>query len=257
MKKVFIGLFTLTSILLVGCSSDETSDVSRVTTYPVITLSGDDPAFVPVGSSYTDPGAVGTVGGVEIELETRFVGRYRGSISTELDTNVSDIYNLEYTATNEDGFSATATRQVIVANTGDLVNSIEGLYTATTRRNGNLLPASQGSSVDMEYILIWKNTDGTYQVSDAFGGWYLLGRNIAGSETPGGTINAVDIATNNFTFPGGTLTNLYFGGEAEITGLTVNPATKQLVLTTAWLAPNASGPPTAYEFVSTLTQVPF
>lgn len=254
MKKVFIGLFTLTSILLVGCNNEDTDNVSRVTTYPVITLSGDDPAFVPVGTSYTDPGAIATVGGVEVELETRFVGRYRGSISSELDTNVSDIYNLEYTATNTDGFSATATRQVIVANTGDLVNSIEGLYTATTRRNGNLLPASQGSSVDMEYILVWKNTDGSYSVSDAFGGWYLLGRNIAGSETPGAVINAIDIPSNNFTFTGGPLTNLYFGGDANITGLTVNPVTKQLVLTTAWVAPG--NPPTNYEFVSTLTQVP-
>jgi len=253
MKKILIGLFILTSGLFISCEKDDSMGVSKTTVYPVITLSGDDPAFVPVGSSYTDPGAVGTVGGEPIDLTTRFVGKYRGSISTELDTNVSDIYNLEYTAENSDGFTATATRQVIVAKTGDLVNSIEGLYTATTRRNGSLLPASQGSSVDMEYILIWKNDDGTYGISDAFGGWYALGRNIANSETPGGTIVANNIAANDFSFPG-TLTNTYFFGTANITSLTVDPATKQLVLRTSW---TTVPPVTVYEFVITLTQVQF
>lgn len=252
MKKTILSILIASSALFMSCENDDSAGVSKTTIYPVITLSGDDPAFVPVGTSYTDPGAVGTVGGNEVELQTRFVGKYRGNISDVLDTNVSDIYNLEYTATNEDGFSATATRQVIVAKTGDLVTSIEGLYTSTTRRNGNLLPASQGSSVDMKYILIWKNTDGTYGVSDAFGGWYALGRKILGSETPDGVIVANNIALNDFSFPG-TLTNTYFGGTAHISGLTVNPVTKTLVLTTSW---DTVAPTTHYEFVSTLTQVP-
>ncbi|HMI08588.1 MAG TPA: immunoglobulin-like domain-containing protein [Flavobacterium sp.] len=253
MKKIFISLLLVTGGLFVSCDKDESEGLSKTTIYPVITLSGDDPAFVPVGSTYVDPGAVGTVGGNEIELQTRFVGVYRGTVSETLDTNKSDFYNLEYTAENEDGFSATATRQVIVYKTGDLVNSIEGLYTSTTRRNGSLLPASQGSSVDQEYILIWKNDDGTYGVSDAFGGWYALGRSIGvTSATQGGTI-AGDIATNTFTFPGNPLTNEYFGGVANITGLTVNPVTKTLVLTCDWVAPG--NPPTNYTFVSTLTQV--
>lgn len=49
---------------------------------------------------------------------------------------------------------------------GDLVNSIEGVYLSTTRRNGSLLPASQGSSVDQQYVYVWKNSNGTYGVSD-------------------------------------------------------------------------------------------
>jgi hypothetical protein len=251
MKKIFISLLLVTGGLFVSCDKDDSEGISKTTVFPIITLAGDDPAFVPVGTPYTDPGAVATVGGAEIPLETRFVGKYRGSISTELDTNISDIYNLEYTAENADGFTATATRQVIVAKTGDLANSIEGLYIATTRRNGSLLPASQGSSVDMEYILIWKNDDGTYGISDAFGGWYALGRNIPNSETPDGTIVANNIAANDFSFPG-TLTNTYFFGTANITSLTVDPVTKTLVLKTSW---TTVPPVTVYEFVVTLTQV--
>lgn len=253
MKKIFLSLCIVTSALFVSCEKDDSEGLSKTTVFPIITLAGDDPAFVPQGSAYTDPGAVGTVAGNEIELQTRFVGVYRGSVSETLDTNRSDFYNLEYTAENEDGFTATATRQVIVYNTGDLVNSIEGLYTSTTRRNGNLLNPTQGSSVDMEYILIWKNDDGTYGVSDAFGGWYALGRSIGPTSATQGGIIAGDIPTNNFTFPGNPLDNQYFGGVANITGLTVDPVTKTLVLTTTWVAPG--NPPTNYTFVSTLTQV--
>lgn len=253
-KKIGL-LATFASVFaMVSCDNNEPEISSRAqpTYYPIITLSGDDPAYVHAGDTYVDPGAVATINGEEVPLETRFVGKYRGNVYTDLDTSVSDIYNLEYSAVNSDGFTTTATRQVIVAETGDLVNNIAGLYRVTTRRNGTLLPASQGSSVDMEYILIWKNPDGTYGLSDAAGGWYAIGRNIPDSETPGGIIVANNIATNDFSFPA-TMTNTYFGGTATITSLTVNPATKTLVLVSPWLAP----PATNYVFELTMTQVEF
>jgi len=253
LKKIsLLGVFAAT-IAFSSCSNEaEIGSRDTPTYYPVITLSGDDPAFVEAGGSYTDPGAVGTIDGVEVPLSTRFVGKYRGNVYTELNTSVSDVYNLEYSAVNADGFTSSASRKVIVAETGDLVNSIAGLYTVTTRRNGALLPASQGSSVDMEYILIWKNTDGTYGISDAAGGWYAIGRNIADSETPGGIIVANNIATNDFSFPA-TMTNTYFGGVATISNLTVDPVTKTLVLTSPWLAP----PSTNYTFELVMKQVQF
>ena len=209
-----------------------------------------NPIFVELGTSFTEPGAVATANGEPIDMTTTYVGRYRDNVFEEtLDANVSDIYNTEYTAINEDGFPAVSSRKVIVAETGDLVNSIAGLYTSTVFRNGTQgNPAS--NYTDIEYILIWENADGSYGISDTFGGWYEFGRAIALSETPGGIIVANDIATNDFSFPG-TQTNRYFGGAAEITGLTVNPVTKTLVLTTTWDA--APG----YTFVSTLTQVQF
>ena len=246
-KKLVLGVLAL-SMALSSCST-ENEIGSTVTVYPIITLSGDDPYFVEAGGSFTDPGAVATIGDEEVPIETEFVGRYRGNVSTTLDTNISDIYNLNYTAINEDGFEAVASRQVIVAKTGDLVNSIEGLYTSTVFRNG--VQGSPASAyTDIEYILIWKNADGTYEMSDSFGGWYLFGRAIAESETAGGVIVANDITTNNFSFPG-TQTNRYFGGTSEITGMTVDPVAKTINVTTTWLAPPSSN----YTFTFTLTQV--
>lgn len=245
MKKIIIASLVLTSALLTSCDEKDTANVSKITNYPIITVSGDDPYFVPQGTTYVDPGAVAMEGSNEIDVTTTAAGKYRGG--TTLDTNITDEYLVTYTATNADGFDGTANRKVIVYKTGDLVTSIEGVYTCTISRNG-VTPSAAYQNI--KYIYIWKNTDGTYQISDAFGGWYEYGRALGvGYITPGGTIEAVDIATNSFTFPGNPLTNTGFGGTAKLTDLTVNAATKTLVLTCTWLAP------TAYTFVSTLKQV--
>lgn len=240
-------LFAITS-----CSTEDEIS-SKVTVYPIITVNGDSTIFLNEGEAFTDPGAVAMIGETEVPVDVKYVGRYRGNVFTgTLDTSVADIYTAEYSALNEEGFAGTATRQIIVANTGDLVNSIEGLYTSTVFRNGTQgTPAS--NYTDIEYMLIWKNDDGSYEISDAFGGWYLFGRAIPDSETPGGIIVANDIPSNDFSFPG-TQTNLYFGGDSEITGLTVNPDTKTIEITTVWETPP---PVTVYTFVSTLTQVQF
>lgn len=243
MKKIITLIFT--GLLFMACSTDDTANVSSVTNYPLISIKGSNPIFVPVGGTYADPGCIATENGQPIPFTSTASGNYRGA--TTLNTNLMDEYNQTYTATNKDGFKASAVRRVIVYKTGDLVNSIEGVYTCTISRNG-AIPSDAYRNI--KYIYIWKNTDGTYEVSDAFGGWYQYGRALGiGYITPGGKINAVNIATNTFTFPGNPLTNTGFGGVANMTEMTVNAATKTIVFTTNWLAP------TAYTFVATLTQV--
>ncbi len=247
MKKIIIALI-FAGTAFVSCDKSDTEGVSKITNYPIITVQGDPVVFVPQGGTFEDPGVIAMEGSNEIETVATAAGVYRGA--STLDTNIPDEYTVTYTATNVDGFKATASRTVIVYKTGDLLTSIEGVYTATTKRNGSFLPASQGSSLNMEYIYIWKNANGTYQISDAFGGWYSLGRHLGlNYATPNGTI-AGDIATNSFTFPGNPLSNPGFGGTANITSLTVNPVTKTLVMTTAWVAP----PATNYAFEITLVQ---
>ncbi|MFD2939494.1 immunoglobulin-like domain-containing protein [Flavobacterium notoginsengisoli] len=250
MKNIFIKLMTVvvSGLLLTSCDADSSAGVSKVTNYPVFEVNGETTLFVAQGATYNDPGVVATENGAEIPVEVSFAGKYRGAKT--LDTSKIDQYTQTYSATNVDGFKGSTTRKVIVYKTGDLVTSIEGVYIATTRRNGTLMAASQGSSVDVKYIYIWKNADGSYEVSDAFGGWYDISRNIGvTSAAVGGTITG-NIATNTFTFPGIPVC-AYFGGSAKISGLTVDPATKTLVLTTDWAADAA----TNYKFVSTLTQV--
>jgi hypothetical protein len=244
MKKIIIALF-ITSTFFTACTTVDTENVSKVTYFPVITVLGPNPYFVAQGTTYVDPGAVAKAGTATVPTTSAATGKYRGA--TTLDTSKSDEYLVTYSAVNTDGFVGKNSRKVIVYKNGDLINSIEGLYTCTISRNGSTPGASY---INIKYIYIWKNANGTYQISDAFGGWYEYGRALGVSYiTPGGTIAAVDIATNTFTFPGNPLTNTGFGGTAKITDLTVNAATKKLVLTCTWVAP------TAYTFIATLTQV--
>ncbi|NDP27980.1 MAG: DUF5011 domain-containing protein [Flavobacterium sp.] len=245
MKKLIIALF-ITGSLFTACTTVDTENVSKITYFPIITVLGVNPYFVKTGATYVDPGAIAKAGSTVIPTTYSGIGKYRKTQT--LDTNKSDEYTVTYSAKNSDGFVGSATRKVIVYSNGNLVNSIEGLYTCTISRNG----ATPGPTyINIKYIYIWKNTDGTYGISDAFGGWYEYGRAIGNSETPGGIIKVVDIATNSFTFPG-TLTNTYFGGTAKINSLTVDAATKKLVLTCTWVT---AAPSSTYVFVANLTQV--
>jgi hypothetical protein len=244
-----LAAMAMIAMSLFSCSTEDEIS-SSVTTYPVITVTGDESILVEKGETFTDPGVTATVGEIDVPVEVRYVGQYRGNIfNGTLDTSVSDVYTAEYTATNTDGFSRTLTRQVVVAETGDLENSIAGLYTSTVFRNGAQgNPAS--AYTDIEYILIWQNDDGTYGISDAFGGWYLFARAIAGSETPGTVIVANNIAANDFSFPG-TQTNSYFGGSSEMTEMTVDAVARTIDFTTIWEA----DPTTTYTFDVHLEQV--
>jgi hypothetical protein len=251
MKNIYKkGLGIIAIILaLTSCSPDEPIH-STITNYPVIAVAGDGLMFAPQGEPFTDPGATATIDGNEVPVDTSYHGMFSGTnYDGTLGTNVPDLYTATYSAMNEDGFAGTETRLVFVGRTGDLVNSIEGLYRSTVLRNG----AGGAAYTDMEYVMIWKNEDGTYEISDAIGGYYDIGRAYGLTYiNPGGIIVANDIPSNNFDFPG-TQTNLTFGGESEITGMEVHPETHSIDMVTVWQA-DAS---TTYTFEIHLEQVQF
>ena len=240
MKKVILSLLFLSTVL-VSCSEDSTGDVSRVTNYPEFTLLGDEVVYVQKGTAYTDAGVIVTEGGVEIPYETTVSGDYRGG--TTVDTNVVDVYHVIYSAENQDGFSGSISRTVVVYENSDLITSIAGLYKSTVVRNG----ASSAQYTNMEYILVWKNTDGTYGMSDSIGGYYAIGRAYGVGYAAGPvTITANDIPSNSFA-PIPSFGVGAFGGTAVMSGLTADPVNNKLSFTTTWDA--------GYTFVVTMTKV--
>ena len=83
------------------------------TSFPVITIAGDNPATVELGSTYTDAGATAD-GGETV------------TVSGTVNTSIVGTYTITYTATDADGNTSTARRTVNVVDTTAPVVTITG-----------------------------------------------------------------------------------------------------------------------------------
>ncbi|MDB4107613.1 DUF5011 domain-containing protein [Bacteroidia bacterium] len=236
MKKIIILI--IVAFAFTACEKETTGGLSKVTNYPLFELEGGDVVFLAKGEAYNEPGIIATENGEEIPVVNSVSGAYRNG--DVLDPSVSDCYDLMYTATNADGFDGTAHRTVYVVETGDMVSSIEGLYTSTIVRNGALRFS------DLSYVLVWKNDDGTYEFSCGFGGYYEIGTGYGlGYKSGGCIVTANDIASNDFSIT--DYSNDGFGGDITNATLTVDAATKTMNLVSDWSF--------GYTFEVELTQV--
>ena len=215
-------------------------DESEVTFLPLITLEGGDVELSCDATSYSDPGAVASAGGKEIELFTNVSGLYFGSNTID----GADIYSVSYSAFNADSIPATAFRSVFWPPcTGDLATSISGVYTADVVRNGSTSPQYQG----LGPVLIRDLGNGVYQISDAIGCYYEYGRGYGTDYAATGmTITANNIPANDFTYDDKIGVGA-FGGNLIMTKFSVDPATHTITFTTDWDA--------GYVFEVTLTQM--
>lgn len=246
MKRIYNILILISLVAFVSsCERELTSEgVSKITYYAEMNMTGDQVILLPLNATFTDPGVTATEKGNPINVVQSVSGIFHSYSGNTVDMTTANEYEIKYTATNSDGFSANLYRNVYVAKTGDLVNSIEGLYKSTVKRNG----VGGAQYTNMEYVMIWKTGANTYQISDGIGGYYDIGRGYgSGYMAPGGTVTAVNIPTNNFTF-GPNFSVGTFGGVAKLTAMTVNAVARTVTFTSTW----DGGP---YTFVVTLTQV--
>ena len=109
---LFIALFTLTSC------SDEDVIGSKVTIYPIITVSGESLTVLTEGDTYTELGAKSLAGEQELEVTT----------TGTVDTNTPGVYNIYYTSLNDDGFSTEKRRTVIVLSKEPSAINLEGTF---------------------------------------------------------------------------------------------------------------------------------
>lgn len=239
-SRLIYLLTVVLSLALWGCDK-EYEEHYRITNFADFEMSGDEVIYNQFGEAFNDPGVVATEAGQEIDVTTSVSGDFFGGAS--FDPNFSDRYIYTYTAINSDGYPGSVERQVYNINTGDLTNSIEGLYTSTVVRNGS----TSAQYTDMEYIVIAKKSDDTYVISDAIGGYYDLGRGYgAGYRAQGMTITANNIASNDFSF-GSAIGVGAFGGSLVMESMSVDAASKTITFASKWDA--------GYDFVVTLTQV--
>jgi len=151
MKNVIIFSF-LALALLSGCNEKDIIDNSeqvghsKITYYPILTLSGNVYQVVAKGTTFTDPGATAEAGGNSVPV----------TITGTVNSNTVGVYVLTYKASNKDGFAASAKRFVVVYSTDATAaaNDFSGSYARTS--NGQ--------------IAVWKKIGpGVYTVSNPGG----------------------------------------------------------------------------------------
>jgi hypothetical protein len=110
----FFGLSVLSlALALTGCEKDETDNISRVKSYPAITLLGDEYYVINVGETFTDPGATATLAGETIQP----------TVTGTVDTSKPGLYVITYSAANTEGNEVSTVRSVIV--TDPAVNNLD------------------------------------------------------------------------------------------------------------------------------------
>lgn len=106
--NIIIALFL--SILVFSCKKADFSypdgyvGQSKITYYPEVATKGDQVTIIAQGSTYVDAGAEVTIGGAPGQYTTT------GTVNTA----TPGIYSITYSAVNEDGYSATDFRTVVV-----------------------------------------------------------------------------------------------------------------------------------------------
>ena len=110
MKKRYAFLLIAFVAVIASCNKDKiinTPDrvgISKVTYYANITLTGNPVLSIIKGGTFTDPGVKAEAGGKDVPVTTT------GTVNT----NEVGLYTLNYSATNADGYSSSASRVVVV-----------------------------------------------------------------------------------------------------------------------------------------------
>jgi hypothetical protein len=121
--KKFIPLLSVvfTMFLVMSCNKDkETADIGRITYYPVIEILGDKTVILDQSESdeYVDAGVKILLNGSEVPA----------TIDGEVDLSVPGVYFITYSAVNEDGFSASDVRTVVVVDPKARAVDLTGSY---------------------------------------------------------------------------------------------------------------------------------
>ncbi len=124
MKNIIKSIACIMVLFLSSCDTETTANVSDTTDYAVIDMNGSDEVIINQGDAWTDPSANVTLAGAPFPFET----------STVVDPNVPGVYYITYSAVNDLGFSASATRTVVVVSTAPSIYTLAGSW---ARSNGS------------------------------------------------------------------------------------------------------------------------
>ena len=149
-----------------GSSISTSSGGSSTSTPPAISVSGNDPATVDIGATYTDLGA--SIIGPTADLNLGITASVDGATSTpvsgiSIDTSVVGTHTITYSATDQNGLVGTATRtvNVVPAGSGSSSSATSSAGSSASSTDSSNSNTSSGTS---------SNTSSSTSSSDASGG---------------------------------------------------------------------------------------
>lgn len=149
---------TVVAVSLWSCSKDDEPD-PEIMYYPSIELEGDQYIYIETGGSFVEPGYLAIKDGQEASDEV--------IVTNNIDNTTPGLYEVNYDIYNEYGYSAKATRYVMVTVPGDIVAGFYEVQPDSYRDYNGITPYGN------RYIInVVGYGDGTYYVDDILGGWY-------------------------------------------------------------------------------------
>jgi len=136
------GCSFLVILLLGGCKKDPDVTItdtqigeSKITFFVDLALNGNEYMGIVKGQAFTDPGAKATENGQAVDVK----------VSGTVNTNVSGIYKLTYTAVNKDGFAKSVNRYVgVLPEAPDPAVDLSGNYVSSTSPAATITKISNG-----------------------------------------------------------------------------------------------------------------
>jgi hypothetical protein len=136
--KFLIALLIPMVAFLVACENETTGGVSKITTFPTISVTGDLFMSQVEGGTFADPGAVGKEGPKDAQVLVTFSKFSNGEITSVsgVDASKPGLFRVNYTAVNVDGFKVEAYRWVGIISKANETRDFSGSY---RRTNGTLV----------------------------------------------------------------------------------------------------------------------
>ena len=223
----------LAAMVGAGAISALTDDGYNDNIPPVITINGDNPATVELGTTYTDQGATAM---------DAFHGSTPVTTSGSVDTNTVGTYTVTYTATDLDNNTATATRTVNVVDTTAPVITVTGDNPATVELGTTYTDAgatatdASGTITVVTTGTVDANTVGTYTLT------YTATDASGNAATDTRTVNVVDTTAPVITVTGDNPATVELGTTYTDAGATATDASGTItVVTTGTVDANTVG----------------
>jgi len=205
-----------------GVSAQATRTVNVVdTTAPVITVTGDNPATVELGSTYTDDGATASDLSDPVTVTS----------SSNVDVDTLGSYTVTYTATDNQGVSAQATRTVNVVDTTAPVITVTGDNPATVELGSTYIDAGVTVTDLSDPVTVTSSSNVDVDIVDSYTVTYTATDNQGVSTQATRTVNVVDTTAPN------TQNNVLSANIVVKAGISVTIGSSGDITNNVWLAP--------------------